>query len=119
MWYLLYNEADYKKALQRFEELKNVERGTDEHKEKMLLVNLISEYETKTFPISDIDPIEMIKIRLEEFGYNQNELGNKSTISKVLNYKQPLSLKMIREFSEKLKIPAEFLIKDYQLKVGH
>ncbi|MFD2967269.1 hypothetical protein [Sphingobacterium bambusae] len=61
----------------------------------------------------------MIKIRLEEFDYNQNELGNRSTISKLLNYKQPLSLKMIREFSEKLKIPAEFLIKDYQLKVGH
>jgi len=119
MWYLLENEADYKKALKRFEELKNVERGTIKHKEKMLLVKLVSEYETKAFPISDIDPIEMIKIRLEEFGYNQNQLGNKSTISKVLNYKQPLSLKMIRDFSEKLKIPAEVLVKDYELKVGH
>lgn len=117
MWYLLENEADYKKALKRFEEIKYSGRGTNEHKEKMLLVKLISEFENMAFPISEIDPIEMIKIRMEEFGFNQNQLGNKSTISKVLNYKQPLSLKLIRDFSQKLKIPAEFLVKDYQLKM--
>lgn len=117
MWYLIENKTEHKKALERFEEIKYAEKGTDEHKEKLLLVNLISEYETRAFPVEEIDPIEMIKIRMEEFGYNQNQLGNKSTISKVLSYKQPLSIKMIRDFSEKLKIPAEFLVKDYQLKV--
>ncbi|MCE7057102.1 helix-turn-helix domain-containing protein [Algoriphagus sp. AGSA1] len=62
----------------------------------------------------------MIKIRMEDFGYNAStlarEYGDKGTISKVLNYKQSLSLTMIRKFSHLLKIPAEWLIKEYPLK---
>jgi hypothetical protein len=58
----------------------------------------------------------MIKIRMEDFGYKPADLaaayGDKGTISKVLNYKQPLSLKMIRLFSKKLRIPADALIKN-------
>ena len=62
----------------------------------------------------------MIKIRMEDFGYKPADLareyGDKGTISKVLNYKQPLSLKMIRLFSKKLRIPAEALLKEYKLQ---
>lgn len=117
MWYLLENENDYNRALDRFEEVKHSERGSVEHKEKMLLVTLISNYETKAFPVFEIDPIEMIKIRMDDFGYTPTQLGNKSTISKVLNYKRPLTLNMIRAFSKALKIPVEYLVKEYQLKV--
>ncbi len=117
MWYLIENEKDYNKALERFEEIKYAKRGSLEHKEKMLLVTLISEYDKKNFPIEHIDPIEMIKIRMDEFGYTPNQLGNKTTMSKVLNYKRPLSLNMIRAFSKTLKIPAEFLIQEYELKI--
>lgn len=116
MWYLIENESDYNNALSRFEEIKYAERGTIEHKEKMLLVTLISTYETATFSVDKIDPIEMIKIRMEEFGYTPSQLGNKGTISNILNYKRPLSLNMIREFSKSLKIPPEFLIQEYELK---
>lgn len=116
MWYLLDNEDDYKKALNRFEEIKYAKRGSIEHKEKMLLVTLISNYETNEFPIAEIDPIEMIKIRMDDFGYTPTQLGNKSTMSKVLNYKRPLTLNMIREFSKSLKIPIEFLVREYELK---
>lgn len=116
MWYLIESEHDYKKALNRFEEIKYVERDSVEHKEKMLLVTLIANYETKTFPVAQVDPIEMIKIRMAEFGYTPNQLGNKSTISKILNYKRPLSLNMIREFSKVLHIPVEILVQEYELK---
>lgn len=47
----------------------------------------------------------------------KSELGDKSAISKVLNYKQLLSLKMIRDFSEKLKISSEFLVQEYRHRV--
>ncbi|MBD1420375.1 helix-turn-helix domain-containing protein [Sphingobacterium chuzhouense] len=116
MWYLLEDKKDYEKALNRFEEIKYVKRGTVEHKEKMLLVTLISDYEAKTFPVSDIDPIEMIKIRMKDFGFTPNQLGNKSSVSKVLNYKRPLTLSMIRHFSKLLKIPTGFLVQEYELK---
>lgn len=68
----------------------------------------------------DVDPIELIKIRMEDFGYKLTDLakeyGDKGTISKVLNYKQALSLTMIRKFSQMLRIPIEALTKEYELK---
>lgn len=118
-WFLIESESEYLKALERYEEIKYSEKGTTEYKELQLLVRLISDYEDKTSELPDLDPIELIKIRMEEFGYNSKELaiayGDKGTVSKVLNYKQALSLTMIRKFSQLLKIPADLLIREYPL----
>lgn len=74
----------------------------------------------KPWDLPEVDPIEMIKIRMEDFGYKPSDLakayGDKGTISKVLNYKQLLSLNMIRIFSKMLRIPTDALTKEYQLK---
>ena len=119
-WYLLESEEDYNAATQRYEQLKYAEKGTEEHKEKMLLVHLISTYEENLWDLPEVNPIEMIKIRMDDFGYNAAALakayGDRGTISKVLNYKQSLSLTMIRKFSQLLKIPVEWLMKEYPLK---
>ncbi len=119
-WYLIESEEDFDRAIARYELLKIAEKGSDEHKEKMLLIHLIAAYENKLWDLPEVDPVEMIKIRMEDFGYNATtlakEYGDKGTISKVLNYKQSLSLTMIRKFSHLLKIPAEWLIKEYPLK---
>lgn len=119
-WFLIETEGDYEAATKRYEQLKNAEKGTEEHREKMLLVHLISAYEENLWDLPEVDPIEMIKIRMEDFGYNASTLakayGDRGTISKVLNYKQSLSLTMIRKFSQLLKIPVEWLIKEYPLK---
>lgn len=120
-WFLIETEEEYQKAVSRYEELKNASKGSDEHKEKMLIVHLISEYEKSTSELPEVDPIEMIKIRMEDFGFNSADLareyGDKGTVSKVLNYKQALSLNMIRKFSKMLHIPTEALVKEYQLKM--
>ena len=80
---------------------------------------LIENYENEHYHIDAPDPIEAIKIRMEDFGYKPsdlaNEYGDKGTISKVLNYKQPLSLTMIRKFSKMLRLPSDALTKEYQL----
>jgi HTH-type transcriptional regulator/antitoxin HigA len=121
-WFLIETEQDYNKVTARYEEIKAASKGSDEHKEKLLLVYLISEYENKESELPEVDPIEMIKIRMEDFGYKSADLaevyGDKGTVSKVLNYKQSLSLNMIRKFSELLRIPAEALLKEYDLKAG-
>jgi|GEM_PF-1964875 len=67
IWFLIETKEEYQKAVSRYEELKNASKGSDEHKEKMLIVHLISEYETKTSELPEVDPIEMIKIRMEDF----------------------------------------------------
>jgi HTH-type transcriptional regulator/antitoxin HigA len=120
-WYLIESKADYEKAAARYEEIhENTVKGTEEHKEKLLLAFLINQYEKKQWSLPEGDPIEMIKIRMEDFGYTAADLakeyGDKGTISKVLNYKQPLSLNMIRIFSKMLRIPADALTKEYKLQ---
>ena len=118
-WFLIESDKDYQKATQRFEEVKDAKKGSPEHKEKLLLAFLISQYEEKLWNIPELDPVELIKVRMEDFGYKPidlaNEYGDKGTVSKVLNYKQPLSLNMIRKFSKMLRLPSEALIKEYQL----
>lgn len=118
-WFLIETERDYQKATTRYELIREAKKGTDEHKEKLLLVLLISDYEEKQWSHPEVDPIEMIKIRMEDFGYTASDLakeyGDKGTVSKVLNYKQQLSLTMIRKFSKLLRIPADALTKEYKL----
>lgn len=118
-WFLIENEKDYQKATLRYEEVKESARGTLEHKEKLLLAFLINQYEQKLWNIPELDPIELIKVRMEDFGYKPvdlaNEYGDKGTISKVLNYKQPLSLTMIRKFSKMLRLSSDALTKEYDL----
>lgn len=118
-WFILETEDQYESALRRYEEIKKALKGSDDNKEKMLLVTLIQQYEETKWNLPELDPIELIKVRMEDFGYRPADLaevyGDKGTVSKVLNYKQPLSLTMIRKFSEVLRIPASSLIKEYQL----
>ena len=119
-WFLIENKDEYEKATARYEEIHESVKGTDEHKEKLLLAFLINQYEKKQWSVPEVDPIEMIKIRMEDFGYTASDLakeyGDKGTISKVLNYKQPLSLNMIRLFSKMLRIPADALTKEYKIQ---
>jgi HTH-type transcriptional regulator / antitoxin HigA len=119
-WFLIESKVEYTKATNRYEEIREAKKGSDEHKEKLLLAYLINQYEKKQWSIPEVDPIEMIKIRMEDFGYTATDLakeyGDKGTVSKVLNYKQPLSLTMIRKFSKLLRIPTGALTKEYKLQ---
>ncbi len=116
-WFLIEKNKYYKETTKRFEEIKDVIKASSEHKEKLLLAFLINQYENKLWDIPELDPVELIKIRMEDFGYKPvdlaNEYGDKGTISKVLNYKQPLSLTMIRKFSKMLRLPSDALTKEY------
>lgn len=117
-WFLIETEQEYENAVARYEAIKHATAG-DDHKEKLLLVHLIQNYENSTWDLPEVDPVEMIKIRMEDFGYKAADLaavyGDKGTVSKVLNYKQPLSLTMIRKFSELLHLPTSALVKEYDL----
>jgi len=119
-WYLIENEADYQKAVDRYEAIREPEKGSADHKEKQLLAFLINMYEERQWEMPEVDPIGLIKIRMEEFGYKAADLakeyGDKGTVSKVLNYKQALSLTMIRKFSRMLHIPVEALTREYSLQ---
>ena len=110
------NEKDYDVALSRVDELMelNPELQTQESDELEILVMLIEKYEEKEWAISEPDPIEAIKVRMEQMNLKQKDLvpyiGNKSKVSEVLNRKIALSLKMITNIADGLHLPLEALI---------
>jgi len=110
-------EQDYEQALSRLEVIFDTEINTPESDELEVLSILIEKYEDEHFPIGLPDPIEAIKFRMEQMGYNQNDLakmvGLKSRASEILNRKRKLSLEMIRLLHEGLKIPTEVLVQAY------
>lgn len=119
-WTILDTKKEYEDAKKRFEEIDEAKKGSPDFKELSLLALLINQYESKLWDLPEVDPVEMIKIRMEDFGYTASDLakeyGDKGTVSKVLNYKQALSLTMIRKFSKLLRIPADALTKEYKIQ---
>ncbi|HOY49023.1 MAG TPA: helix-turn-helix domain-containing protein [Flavobacteriales bacterium] len=112
------NEQDYQATLSRLEEIFDAKKGTPEGDELEILSILIDNYETHHFPIDFPDPIEAIKFRMEQMGYNQSDLakvvGLKSRASEILSKKRKLTLEMIRQINVSLKIPTEVLIQAYK-----
>ncbi len=112
-------ESDYKQALNRLEIIFDATIGTSESDEADILGLMIDEYEKKHFPIETPDPIEAIKIRMEEMQLKQvdliNEIGGKSRVSEILNRKRKLTVEMIRRLTIRLNLSPALLINDYQL----
>jgi len=111
------NESDYQQALKRLEFIFDAKKDSDDGDELEILGILIEKYEDEHFPIGFPDPIEAIKFRMDQMGYDQSDLANiiglKSRASEILNRKRKLSLDMIRLLHDNLKIPTEILIQAY------
>jgi HTH-type transcriptional regulator / antitoxin HigA len=112
-------EADYRAALKRLEEIFDAKPGTHESDELEILGLMVDDYENKHYPIEAPDPIEAIKIRMEEMNLKQvdliPEIGGKSRVSEILNRKRRLTVDMIRKLGTRLNLSYNLLIKDYQL----
>jgi len=116
---LIKTESDYYNALKRLDEIFDAKIGTSESDEADVLGMLVDEYEKKNYPIDAPDPIEAIKIRMQEMHLKQvdlvNEIGGKSRVSEVLNRRRKLTVGMIRKLANRLNLSADLLINDYQL----
>ena len=109
-------EDDYDRALDRVDVLMELDPdiGTPQSDELEVVVMLIEKYEEKQWNISEPDPIEAIKVRMEQMHLKQKDLvpyiGNKSKVSEVLNRKVNLSLSMITNLATGLHLSLETLI---------
>ena len=116
---LIKTENDYQEALVRMDEIFDAPEGSPESDEADILALLIDDYENQNYPIEAPDPIEAIKIRMEEMNLKQKdlaqELGGKNRVSEILNKKRKLTVDMIRKLADKLKLSASLLIQDYNL----
>ena len=114
-------EQDYDKALQRLEAIFDAPINTIEGDEAEILSLLIENYENEFHPIDLPDPIEAIKIRMEDLNFKQKDLvgiiGGKSSVSEVLNKKKRLTIEMVRKLEKFLNISASVLVNPYKLSV--
>lgn len=114
-------EQDYELALKRLEQIFEASPNSEEGDEADIWAMLIDNYEKIHYPIEAPDPIEAIKIRMEEMNLKQKDLvgviGGKSRVSEVLNKKKKLTVEMIRELEKMLDISASVLVNPYSLSV--
>ncbi len=113
------NKKEYTGALKRFDKIFDAPAHSKEGDEAEVLSILIESYENEKYPIGEPDPVEAIKIRMEDMGIKQSDLigiiGGKGKVSEVLNRKRKLSLTMIRNLNKILNISPSILIQDYKL----
>ena len=66
------------------------------------------------------DPIDAILHRLEALGLGRKDLepmiGTRARVSEVLSRKRPLTINMIRRLNKEMRIPAEVLIRPYDVE---
>jgi HTH-type transcriptional regulator/antitoxin HigA len=111
---LIETDAEYEAALARIDALFDAPKNTPEGQELELLVVLVNHYEAIHYPIPAADPVEAIKYRMEELGWTAKDLeallGDKATVSRILNRKRELTVEMMRKLSTHLRIPAAILL---------
>lgn len=113
-------EADHEAALREIERLWGAEEGTANGDRLEILTTLVEVYEESRFAMDMPDTIEAIKFRLEQQGKDQKALigiiGNRTRVYEVLRRDRALSLNMIRQLNERLRIPAEILIRPVRIR---
>ncbi len=116
---IIKTEKEYFKILERIEDVFDAEPETPEGDELELLSLLVEKYEDEYYPMPEPDPIEAIEFIMEQTGMKPKDLvgilGDKANVSKILNRKRKLTIGMIRNLHDKLKIPFDALVKDYSL----
>lgn len=109
-------EEDYNSLLEWIDEQfdKKVSPESAEGKKLEVALVLVKNYEDQHYPIPYPDPIEAIKLKMEELGLKNQDLvgkiGSKGYVSSILNRRKPLTLEMAKIFHKELKIPAEVLL---------
>ena len=116
----LKTKRDYQAALKEAGNLWNARADSKDADRLEVVVLLIQAYEAAHYPIPDPDPIDFLHHVMDARELTRKDLepyiGSRARVAEVLNRVRPLSLEMIRRLAAGLKIPAEVLIKNYQVK---
>lgn len=115
------NEADYQWALKEVSRYFDNEPvfGTPDADRFDVLTDLIEAYESRHWPIDDLDPIALIKEHMGNSGRTKDDLinllGSADIVADVLARKRPLTVAMIRSLIVEWHLPADALVAPYEL----
>jgi len=88
--------------------------NTPEDDELGLLLLLIKDYEDRTIQMPELDPIEVIKLKMEERGIRAKDLepliGSKGHVSSILSGRREITLKMAQKLKNYFHLPAEIFL---------
>jgi HTH-type transcriptional regulator/antitoxin HigA len=108
-------KRDYEATLRAIVSLMTAKRNTPEGDRLEVLVTLIEAYERTHFPLDLPDPVEAIKLVMEQRNLTARDLvpyiGRPNRVYEVLNHKRPITMAMAWKLHTGLGIPAESLIK--------
>ncbi len=110
----IHSDSDYKDYLKLIDSLVDCAENSPEEELLELISIIVENYESVHFAIEPPDPVEAIKLKMEENGLKKKDLvdyfGSASRVSEVLNRKRPLTLEMIRRIHKGLGISAATLL---------
>jgi HTH-type transcriptional regulator/antitoxin HigA len=93
---------------------KKVKPNTPEGEKLQVALLLIKQYEDKYYAIPTPNPIDAIKIKMQELGIKNKDLvgkvGTKGYVSALLNKRKPLTLELAKLFHRELSIPSDILL---------
>lgn len=107
-------EAAYQKSVKHAMAIFQAKEHTPEADELALLLVLIKDYEDKHIKIPELDPIEVIKLKMSERGMKPKDLepiiGSKGHVSSVLSGRREITLKMAQRLKNYFNLPAEIFL---------
>jgi HTH-type transcriptional regulator / antitoxin HigA len=113
-WKVIKTKAQYKKAIKRTVEIFQAAGDTPEADELDLLLVLVKDYEDKHIVLPDVDPINAIKLKMEERGLKAKDLepliGSKGHVSSILSGRRELTLKMAQKLKDYFQLSADIFI---------
>lgn len=114
--HLIKSEEQYEQYLDWVDEMfnKGVDPNSVDGEKVQIALLLIKQYEDTHYPIPLPDPIEVIKLKMEELGIKNKDLvgkvGSKGYVSSILRKRKPLTLELAKLFHQEFHIPAEVLL---------
>jgi HTH-type transcriptional regulator/antitoxin HigA len=98
-------------------------RSRAEEEAVELMTLLIERYESEHFPITDVEPVDVLRFLLESNGLSQrdisSELGSEATVSLVISGKRQLTREHIARLSRRFRVsPAVFFGPDHSNEQG-
>ena len=113
-------KREHQAALKEIEALWEAPSGSPEGDRLEVLTLLVEAYERERYPIEAPDPIDFLQHVMEARGMTRKDLkpyiGSRARVAEVLNRVRPLTLEMIRRLASGLNLPADVLIRGYELK---
>ena len=113
-------KREHQAALREVEALWNTPGSSPEADRLEVLTLLVETYEREHYPIEAPDPIDFLQHVMEARGMARTDLepyiGSRARVAEVLNRVRPLTPEMIRRLASGLKLPADVLIRGYELK---